>query len=350
MACRQRDPGGCMPPRPLPQRRVPGASPPKRCNCRCPARAREMCRACRCRQSDPVRGVLPRALSKRRALSVSPPKCRDRRRGHAPSRPHLTLHPFDRALRRRSRCALNPSCARRMRRLSAVARGGTAGAPQAPWMRRVVALQAILHQVRHQSAQRKVRVLVRKQHLKLLQPMPALRADRRLQLPAPVAERAHPVARLRQFRVDLRQHLLHFTRALARRLLDQLLPRRGIQHRPAARCRAALAAAHRCRRRRVPWCTVIPRRPARAATRPVTARRVAMVAVAALEQVLQLRRVAQGQRTVAQQLAGNADLGAQPHRLDAPPRGGRGVAQFAQGVVEQAKTSVFRTVLHGVVK
>ena len=153
------------------------------------------------------------------------------------------------------------------------------------------------------------------------------------QRPPPSAR--NPVARPRQLRVHLRQHLLHFARALARRPLDQLLPRRGVQHRPGYRCRIALAAPHRCRRCRFLWCAVIPRRPAQPPTGSVTARRTAPAAVAALEQVLHLRRVAQLQRAVLQQLARPVGLAAQPHRLDPPPGGGRGVVQFVHHVVEQ---------------
>ena len=174
-------------------------------------------------------------------------------------------------------------------------RAATVGAPRTPWPRRVVAVQAVPHQPRHQPAQRQVRILVRQQHLQLLQPMPALRVDRRFQLPAPAPERSHPVARLRPLRVHLGQHLLQFARALAGRLLDQLLPRRGVQHRPGYRCRVALPGAHRCRRGRFPWCAVIPRRTAQA-TGSVTA----LASVATLEQVPQLGRVAQVQRAVLQ--------------------------------------------------
>ncbi|MDE0445920.1 MAG: hypothetical protein OXH96_04535 [Spirochaetaceae bacterium] len=125
--------------------------------------------------------------------------------------------------------------------------------------------------------------------LQLLQPVPALRVDRRLQLPAPPSKRAHAVARLRQLRVHLGQHLLHFARALARRLPDQLLPGGRIQHRPGCRCRRgcriAPVGARRCR---FPRCTATSRRPAQAATGSATARRTAPAAVAALEQVLQM--------------------------------------------------------------
>ena len=46
----------------------------------------------------------------------------------------------------------------------------------------------------------------------------------RLQLVAAVAERAHPVGRPRQFRVQVGQHPAHLPGALAGRLLHQLLP------------------------------------------------------------------------------------------------------------------------------
>ena len=93
--------------------------------------------------------------------------------------------------RHRVRSALH----RRAHRSRAASRAATGRTPRPRWPRRVVTVQAIAHQPRQQPAQRQVRVTVRQQHQQLLQPMPALRVDGRLQLPASASERAHPVAR-----------------------------------------------------------------------------------------------------------------------------------------------------------
>ena len=118
------------------------------------------------------------------------------------------------------------------------------------------------------------RVHVRQQARKLLQAALTLRVDERLQLVAAVAERAHAIGRRRQFRVQIGQHPLDLPRALAGRLLDQLLPPDCIQHqrrRSATASRRATARASAGCRRTAAWQRCAARRPRRCS--PVRARR-----------------------------------------------------------------------------
>ena len=158
---------------------------------------------------------------------------------------------------------------------------------------------------------------MRQQARKLLQAALTLRVDERLQLVAAVAERAHAIGRRRQFRVQVGQHPLHLPRALAGRLLDQLLPPDCIQH------QRRLGGQRRYGRRR---CC---RRGGRGGDR-------GHAAPLPVERPLQLGGGAQRQRAVAQPLARVRVVGAQPHGSDAPPGGRVAVAQFAHGVLEQA--------------
>ena len=182
----------------------------------------------------------------------------------------------------------------------------TAGARAPP--ARVVAVERLPHQPADELSHRHARVHVRQQARKLLQAALTLRVDERLQLVAAVAERAHAIGRRRQFRVQVGQHPLDLPRALAGRLLDQLLPPDCIQH------QRRLGGQRRYGRRR---CCLRP------APLPV-------------ERPLQLGGGAQRQRAVAQPLARLRVVGAQPHGSDAPPGGRVAVAQFAHGVLEQA--------------
>ena len=81
-----------------------------------------------------------------------------------------------------------------------------------------MAVEPLLDQASDKLPQRHARVHVREQPPELLQPLLALRVDDRLQLVAAVAERAHPVGRRRQFRVQVGQHLADLPGALAGRL------------------------------------------------------------------------------------------------------------------------------------
>ena len=96
---------------------------------------------------------------------------------------------------------------------------------------RVVAVESLPDQPPHELAQRHARVDVGEQPLELLQSTLALCVDDRLDLPAPLAQRPHPIGRHRQCGVHVGQHLRHLPGAHAGRLLHQRLLRRQVQHR-----------------------------------------------------------------------------------------------------------------------
>ena len=157
----------------------------------------------------------------------SRPPCRLLRRRSGPAiRVRLRLGRPS-AVRVRSRLRLRRRSWRgvRMRVCGPAARARSAGAPA-----RVVAVERLPHQPADELPHRHARVHVRQQARKLLQAALTLRVDERLQFVAAVAERAHAIGRRRQFRVQVGQHLLDLPRALAGRLLDQLLPPDCIQH------------------------------------------------------------------------------------------------------------------------
>ena len=123
---------------------------------------------------------------------------------------------------RRGRVLRRRSCAGNLRTPAACA-------PPARRPRRVMAVHRFLHQPPQQLPRRHLRVDVGQQPLELLQPTLAIVIDHRLEFPPPRAQRAHPVGRRCQVRIDLGQHLLHLAGALAGRLRHQLLPRRQVQ-------------------------------------------------------------------------------------------------------------------------
>ena len=133
-------------------------------------------------------------------------------------------------LRRRSAAPLRLLRRRSSRGVCLRVRGPTAAARSARWPARVMAVEPLLHQAADELSHRHARVHVREQPPELLQPLLALRVDSRLQLVAAVAERAHPVGRRRQLRVQVGQHPADLPGALAGRLFDQLPPPHRIQH------------------------------------------------------------------------------------------------------------------------
>ena len=112
---------------------------------------------------------------------------------------------------------------------------------------RVVAVESLPDQPPHELAQRHARVDVGEQPLELLQSTLALCVDDRLDLPAPLAQRPHPIGRHRQCGVHVGQHLRHLPGAHAGRLLHQRLLRRQVQHR--SRLGFRLPFSRPCRRR-----------------------------------------------------------------------------------------------------
>ncbi len=203
-------------------------------------------------------------------------------------------------------------------------RRSSLGAPTASRPARVVAVEPLLDQPPHELPQRHVRIDVRQQSPELLQPALALRIDDRLQLPAPLTQRPHPVGRHRQRRIHRGQHLHHLARALADGLLHQRLPRRYVQHRRRLPLRGT------CRRRAV-------RLRGRSHPGPHSARQVRSLPITAFEGGLQLRRRVQRERAVPQPLARPLDPRAQLHGVDPAPCGGIAVAEPARHVGEQAR-------------
>ena len=116
-------------------------------------------------------------------------------------------------------------------RRSVGTRGSATGASTARGTARIVAAKAFVDQPSHELPHRHVRIDVREQPFELLQPAVAVRVDNRLELPAPLAQRSHPIRRHCQRRIHVGQHLRHLPRALAGRLLHQRLLRRYVQHR-----------------------------------------------------------------------------------------------------------------------
>ena len=162
-------------------------------------------------------------------------------------------------LRRRSAVRLRLLRRRSWRGVCLRVRAPTAAARSARWPGRVVAVEPLLDQASDELPQRHARVHVREQPPELLQPLLALRVDRRLQLVAAVAERAHPVGRRRQLRVQVGQHPADLPGALAGRLFDQLPPPHRIEHQ---RRRHRLGGEQRYGRRGVCRRIVLCRRPA----------------------------------------------------------------------------------------
>ena len=142
---------------------------------------------------------------------------------------------------------LHRRLSRYLRRRSLLACSGAASS----WRPgRVVTVEPFLHQPPHELPQRHVWIDVGQEALEPLQAAPALIVDDRLELPAPGAQRAHPVRRRRQLRVDLGQQPHHLPAALAGRLLHQRPPRRPVQHRRRLPLRR-LSRLRRSRRRAV---------------------------------------------------------------------------------------------------
>ena len=234
------------------------------------------------------------------------------------------------ALRRRSAAAVRLLRRRSWRGVCLRVRGPTSAARSARWPARIVAVERLLDQASDKLPHRHARVHVRKQPPELLQPLLALRVDGRLQLVAAVAERAHPVGRRRQFRVQVGQHLADLPGALAGRLVHQLLPPHRIQHQ---RRRLRLGGGHRYGRRRVCRRIGLCRRSRRCDRSGAGDRPAAPLPV---ERPLQLGGGAQRQRAVAQTLPRVRLIGAQPHGAYAPSGGRVAVAELAHRVVEQA--------------
>ena len=237
-------------------------------------------------------------------------------------------------LRRRSAVRLRLLRRRSSRGVCLRVRGPTAAARSARWPARVVAVEPLLDEAPDELSQRHARVHVREQPPELLQPLLALRVDGRLQLEPAVAERAHPVGRRRQLRVQVGQHLADLPGALAGRLFDELPPPHRIEHQR----RRLRLGGERYGRRGVCRRIVLSRQPRRclpcrcdrrsAGDRPAPPLPV--------ERPLQLRGGAQRQRAVAQPLPRVRLIGAQPHGADAPCGGRVAVAELAHRVVEQA--------------
>ena len=135
------------------------------------------------------------------------------------------------------------------RRRSVGTRGSAAGASTARRTARIVAVEAFVDQPPHELPQCHVGIDMREQPFELLQPAVAVRVDDRLELPAPLAQRSHPIRRHRQRRIHVGQHLRHLPRALAGRLLHQRLLRRYVQHRSRLWFRRRLPLGRPCRRR-----------------------------------------------------------------------------------------------------
>ena len=95
---------------------------------------------------------------------------------------------------------------------------------------RVVAVERLLHDAADKLPHGHAGVHVRQQPPQVLQSLLAVGVDDRLQLVAPVAERAHAVGRRRQFGVQVGQHAADLACALAGRLLDELPPSCRIEH------------------------------------------------------------------------------------------------------------------------
>ena len=82
-----------------------------------------------------------------------------------------------------------------------VTRGSAAGASTARRTARIVAVEAFVDQPPHELPQCHVGIDMREQPFELLQPAVAVRVDDRLELPAPLAQRSHPIRRHRQRRI-----------------------------------------------------------------------------------------------------------------------------------------------------
>ena len=166
-----------------------------------------------------------------------------------------------------------------------------------------------------------------------LQAPPALIVDHRLEFPAPAAQGPHPIRRRRQLRVHLGQQLHHLPAALAGRLLHQFPPRLRVQHRRWRR----LPLRRPLRRRALLRLSGSPAPgPARRAARRAFLLAL-LLALLPVERMLQLRRCVQRHRAILQALPHAIDVRAEPHRLDAPPRCGVAVTQFAHRIIEQAR-------------
>ena len=199
--------------------------------------------------------------------------------------------------------------------------------PAARGSARVVAVEPIADEAPHELPQRHARIDVGEEPLEPLQSALTFLVDDHLQLPAPLAQRPHPVGRHRQRRIDRGQHLHHLPGALAGGLLDQRLPRRQVQHRRRLRLRGM------CRGRCRP--SVRLRGPRRPGPRP--ARQARVLPITALEGGLQLRGRIQRERTVPQPVARPLDPCAQLHGGDPAPCGAVAVAEPAGHVGEQVR-------------